>query len=103
MNNVFQCFSGHLGAALYGQRRAHPRLALHTAVENGSDSMVGQLVQFGANVGASIETRHVSSKKMWLPLPPLPPVGVNDDFKKPGKKAEWPTRPKRKDLRDKYT
>lgn len=80
---------GHLGAALYGQRRG-PRLALHTAVEHGSDSMVGQLVQFGANVGVSIETRHVSSKKMWLPLPPadVDATGkVNDEFKKNGRKV----------------
>lgn len=80
---------GHLGAALYGQRRG-PRLALHTAVKHGSDSMVGQLVQFGANVGVSIETRHVSSKKMWLPLPPadVDATGkVNDEFKKTGRKV----------------
>ncbi len=83
--------TGHLGAALYAQRRFHPRLALHTAVEHGSNNMVGQLVQFKANVAVPIETRHVSSQKMWLPVPPADVDSkdgkVTDRFKKPGTKA----------------
>ncbi|CAK9056563.1 Poly [ADP-ribose] polymerase 1 (PARP-1) (ADP-ribosyltransferase diphtheria toxin-like 1) (ARTD1) (DNA ADP-ribosyltransferase PARP1) (NAD(+) ADP-ribosyltransferase 1) (ADPRT 1) (Poly[ADP-ribose] synthase 1) (Protein poly-ADP-ribosyltransferase PARP1) [Durusdinium trenchii] len=80
---------GHLGAALYGQQRAHPRLALHTAVENGSDAMVGQLVQARADVGVPIETRQVVTNKMWLPVPPEPAAEPNgakpaDPFRKNG-------------------
>lgn len=98
-DRFLQSFRGHLGAALYGQR-AGPRLALHTAVEHGSDSMVGQLVQFGANVGVPIETRHVHSKKMWLPIPPadVDATGkVNDEFKKSGKKVAKSKKSTRKD------
>lgn len=89
--NSLLAVTGHLGAALYAQRRFHPRLPLHTAVEHGSNNMVGQLVQFKANVAVPIETRHVSSQKMWLPVPPADvdkDGKVTDRFKNAGTKAK---------------
>ena len=53
--------------------------------------MVGQLVQFKANVAVPIETRHVSSQKMWLPVPPADvdkDGKVTDRFKNAGTKAK---------------